>query len=110
MNKSHLLSEILNMLGAMEEYDGITVTSRKPVIFSMDKVTMFPSLKHREVARICREEFLKADLKGEVDVDVIVLYLAIQYQDRRKEMEDLSLDRFVPKRIHPKAKKVLITL
>ena len=42
-------------------------------------------------------------------VDVIVLYLAIQYQDRRKEIEDLGLDRVVPKRIHPKAKKVLIT-
>ena len=52
------------MLGAMEEYNGISVTS-------MDEATMFPSLKHWEVARICREEFLKADLKGEVDVDVI---------------------------------------
>ena len=67
----------------MEEYNGISVTSRKPVIFSMDEAAMFPSLKHREVARICREEFLKANLKGEVDVDVIGLYLAIHYQDRR---------------------------
>ena len=71
----------------MEEYNGISVTSRKPVIFSMDVTAMFPPLKHREVARIYREEFLKAYLK--VDVDVIVLYLAIQYQDRRKELEDL---------------------
>ena len=89
------------MLGAMEEYNGISVTSRKPVIFSMDEAAMFPSLKHREVARICREEFLKADLKGDGDVDVIGRYLAIQYQDRRKELEDMGLDRFVPKRIHP---------
>ena len=93
--------------GAMEEYNGISVTSRKPVIFSMDVAAMFPLLKHREVAMICKEQFLKADLK--VGVDVIVLYLAIQYQDRRKEIEDLGLDRVVPKRIHPKAKKVLIT-
>ena len=42
-------------------------------------------------------------------MDVIGLYLAIQYQDRRKELEDLDLDRFLPKRIHPKAKKILIT-
>ena len=34
--------------------------------------------------------------------------LAIQYQDRRKELEDLGLDRVVPKKIHPKAKKILI--
>ena len=92
----------------MEEYNGISVTSRKPVIFSMDVAAMFPSLKHKEVVRICREEFLKADLK--VDMDVIVLYLAIQYQDRRKELEDLGLNMVVPKKIHPKAKKVLITL
>ena len=92
------------MLWAMEEYNGISVTSRKPVIFSMDVAAMFPSLKHR-VARIYKEEFLK----GEVDVDVIGLYLAIQYQDRRKELEDLGLDRVVPERIHPKAKKVLKT-
>ena len=83
----------------MEEYNGISVTSRKPVIFSMDEAAMFPSLKLREVARICRD--LKADLKGSLDVNVIGLYLAIQYQDRRKEMEFLGLDRFLPKRIYP---------
>ena len=43
------------------------------MIFSIDVAAMFPSLKHREVARICREEFLKADLKVEVDMDAIGL-------------------------------------
>ena len=43
----------------------------------MDVAAMFPSLKHREVARICREEFLKANLKVEVDMDAIGLLLPI---------------------------------
>ena len=57
----------------MEEYNSISVTSKKPVIFSMDEAAMFPTLKHREVARICREEFLKSDLTVEVDMDAIGL-------------------------------------
>ena len=44
-----------------------------------------------------------------ISFSLIRLYLAIQYQDRRKELEDLGLDRVIPKRIHPKAKKILIT-
>ena len=39
----------------------------------MDVAAMFPSLKHREVARIRMEEFLKAHLKVEVDMDAIWL-------------------------------------
>ena len=43
------------------------------------------------------------------EVNTTALGLAILYQDRRGELEDLGLDLVVQTRIHPKAKKILIT-
>ena len=45
----------------------------------------------------------------EVNTEALGLYLAIAYQDRRKELIALGLDRVVQKRKFPKAKKILIT-
>ena len=45
----------------------------------------------------------------EVDTVALGLYLAILYQDRRGELLALGLDQLVQKRLHPKAKKILIT-
>ena len=58
------------------------------------------------MARTCREEFLRSDLIiKEVDTEALGIYLAILYQDRRRELEALGLGRVV----HPKARKILIT-
>ena len=37
------------------------------------------------------------------------IYLAVLYQGRRGELVDLGLDQVVQKRVHPKAKKIVIT-
>ena len=80
------------------------------VIFSMDVVAMFPNLQHEGVARTCREEFLKSDLTiEEVDTKALGIYIAILYQDRKEELEALSLSQVVPRRVHLRAKKILIT-
>ena len=126
---SHILLEILSFLGdtmdreigalclsteemccALEMYNRRSSTTRNPVVFSMDVTAMFPSLKHKEVARTCREEFLRSSLTlEEVDTVALGLYLAIIYQDRRQELVGLGLDLVVQKRKFPKAKKILIT-
>ena len=45
----------------------------------------------------------------EVDATALGLYLGILYQDRRKELVQLGLDKVVQKRKNPKAKKILIS-
>ena len=71
------------------------------MIFSMDVVAMFPNLQHEGVARTCREEFLRSDLViEEVDTEALGIYLALLYQDRRRELEALGLGRVVQKRVH----------
>ena len=76
----------------------------------MDVVAMFPNLQHEGVARTCREEFLKSDLTiEEVDTKALGIYIAILYQDRKEELEALSLSQVVLRRVHLRAKKILIT-
>ena len=76
----------------------------------MDVVVMFPNLQHEGVARTCREEFLRSDLViEEMDTEALGIYLALLYQDRRRELEALGLGRVAQKRVHPKARKILIT-
>ena len=98
------------MCGNMEAYNIRAPTTRCPVIFSMDVIAMFPNLQHEGVARTCREEFLKSDLTiEEVDTKALGIYIAILYQDRKEELEALSLSQVVPRRVHLRAKKILIT-
>ena len=98
------------MCGALEAYNTRASTTRTPIVFSMDVVAMFPNLQHEGVARTCREEFLKSDMTiEEVDTEALGTYIAILYQDRRGELEALGLSQVVPRRMHPKAKKILIT-
>ena len=53
---------------------------------------------------------MKSDLVvEELDVQALGVYLAILYQDRRGELVELGLDGVVPKRRHPRARKILIT-
>ena len=62
------------------------------------------------MAKTCREEYRRSHLTvQEVNTEALGLYLAIAYQDRRKELIALGLDRVVQKRKFPKAKKILIT-
>ena len=85
-------------------------TTRNPVIFSMDVEGMYPALRHEEVTKTCREEFLRSNITiEEVDIDALGIYLAILYQDRRGELVNLGLDDVVQKRRHPRARKILIT-
>ena len=98
------------MCVALEMYNRRAETTKKPVVFSMDVVGMYPALRHSEVARTCREEFMKLTLSiEEVDATALGLYLGILYQDRRKELVQLGLDKVVQKRKNPKAKKILIS-
>ena len=107
---SNILAEILNILGdkmdnevgalclsteemygALEMYNRRADSTRKPIIFSMDVVGMFPALRHKEVALTCREEYIRSDLTlEELDIEALGLYLAITYQDRRRELEPLD--------------------
>ena len=52
---------------------------------------------------------IKSDLKVEVDSREQALYLAINYQDKRQELEVLGLGEVVHTRVHPTARKMLIT-
>ena len=71
---------------------------------------MFPNLNVERVAEITASEFLRSDLKVEVDKKELSLYLAILFQGgRRRELEVLGLDDVVPKRRHPRARAVLIS-
>ena len=126
---SHMLSEILSylgdrmdvevgalcisteeMCGALEIFNTMASTTRSPVIFSMDVVAMYPNLQHEGVARTCREEFLRSDMIiEEVDTKALGIYIAILYQDKKEELEALGLDKVVPRRAHPRVKKILIT-
>ena len=63
-------------------------TMKRPTIFSTDVKALFPSLKAKKVAEVVRRRFLESDLKVEVDEGEVALYLAIKYQDRRKELEE----------------------
>ena len=98
------------MCGALEMYNRRAGTTTKPIIFSMDVVGMYLALRHREVARTCREEYLRSPLTIEgVDTEALGLYITITYQDRRAELVALGLDAVVQKRKHPRAKKILTT-
>ena len=125
---SHMLSEVLTILGdvmdqdigslclsdeemlcAVEMYNERCAEATNSTTFSLDVGAMFPSFVHKEVARTCRIEFLHSRLTVKVDVVALGLYLAIIYQDRRQELEDLGLNRVVQKRIHPRARKIMIS-
>jgi hypothetical protein len=45
----------------------------------------------------------------EVDTTELALYLAIRFQDRQEELQELGLNNVIHRRIHPRAKKILIT-
>ena len=45
----------------------------------------------------------------EVDTKAQGIYIAILYQDKKEELEALGQDKVVPRRAHPREKKILIT-
>ena len=97
------------MVGSLEEANRRADSFTNPVIFSKDVAAMFPSFDHEEVARICKEEFLRSDLEVKVDHLELGLYLAILFQGREVELQELGLEEVVHKRIHPNARRILIT-
>ena len=97
------------MLCAVERFNQRCSEANKTTTFSLDVGAMFPSFVHKEVARTCREEFLRSNLKVEVDGVALGLYLAIIYQIRRQELENLGLDEVIQRRIHPRARKIQIS-
>ena len=79
---SHMLSGILTFLGdqmdrelrvlclsteemcsAIEMFNRRSTSTTRQIVFSMDVTAIYPSLKHKEVARTCREEYLYWSLK-----------------------------------------------
>ena len=98
------------MCEAIEMYNRAASDTKSPVIFSMDVKSMYPSLEHADVALTCRKEFLRSAMTiEEVDPVALGLYLAIKYQDRRAELDELGLGNVVQKRKNPRARKILIT-
>lgn len=69
---------------------------------------MYPSLNAFAVAKEVREEFLRSDLEVVVDSVELGLYLAIIYQNKRKDLDVLGLDDKIPKR-RSRGKDIKIT-
>ena len=106
---SHLQSEILNaiaddldeevktecrnteeMLAALEktnENENIV----KMVVWSMDVIKLYPSLKSEEVSKLAAKAFMESSLEVEVDDIDLALYLALTVE--RKELVKLGLGR-----------------
>ena len=106
---SHLQSEILNaladdldeevktecrnteeMLAALEktnENDNIV----KMVVWSMDVIKLYPSLKADEVSKLAAKAFMESSLEVEVNCTDLALYLALTVE--RKELVKLGLGR-----------------
>ena len=106
---SHLQSEILNaladdldeevktecrnteeMLAALEktnENEDIV----KMVVWSMDVIKLYPSLKAEEVSKLAAKAFMESSLELEVDCTELALYLALTVE--RKELVRLGLGR-----------------
>ena len=97
------------LMASFTDLNSRASSMEKPTILSMDVVSMFPNLYIEKVARVAAEEYLRSGLQVEVEVEELLLYVAIQYQGRRAELETLGLEEVVPRRKHPKAKTVLIT-
>ena len=98
------------MCGAIEMYNRAASDTKSPVIISMDVKNMYPSLEHADVALTCRKEFMRSAMTiEEVDPVALGLYLAIKYQDRRAELDEMGLGNIVQKRRNPRARKILIT-
>ena len=79
---------------------------KKLSTMSLDAVKMFPRLKADQVARIVKEEYLKADIDTEVEDTEVGLMLAILVE--REELERLGLGEVTCRRKR-KGKRFLIT-
>ena len=123
---SGMLTEILTVVGDKAEDEDFNCLSneelmaafteanqrnmKNPVVFSMDVQAMYPNLNVEKVAEVSASEFLKSGLQIDMDRKELGLYLAIVYQgERRKEIATLGLDTVIPRRKHPRARKVLIS-
>jgi len=93
------------MCGGMEKVNSREEIT-KLVVFSMDVSKMFPSLIASDVAKVVREEYLRAQLEVEVDDKELSLMLAILIS--RDEVEDLGLGEVVCKRKR-RGRPILIT-
>ena len=93
------------MCGGMEEVNGKRGI-KKLVVFSMDVCKMFPSMVAADVARVVKEEYIRARLEVEVDDNELSLALAILVS--REEVADLGLGEVVSKRKR-KGRPILIT-
>ena len=68
---------------------------------------MFPSLRASDVAKIVKDEYLRAQLEVEVDDGELALFLAIEVD--RDELKDLGLGEVTNKRRRRGGRPILIT-
>ena len=93
------------MCGGMEKVNNM-VGIKKLVVLSMDVSKMFPSLVASDVAKVVKEEYMRAQMEVEVDDNELSLALAILMS--REELEDLGLGDVVAKR-RRRGRPILIT-
>ena len=63
----------------------------KMVVWSMDVIKLYPSLKAEEVSKLAAKAFMESSLELEVDCTELALYLALTVE--RKELVRLGLGR-----------------
>ena len=61
------------------------------VVWSMDVVKLYPSLKAEELSKMAAKAFLESSLEMELDTESLALYLALTVE--KKELVSLGLGR-----------------
>ena len=79
--------EMLAALEKTNENDNIV----KMVVWSMDVIKLYPSLKAEEVSKLAAKAFMESSLEVEVNCMDLALYLALTVE--RKELVKLGLGR-----------------